>query len=110
MRWLREVPAEGDGDSVRSGVEIKVETKITLDVATVANAFCEMSDEQQAQFFIEAAKLATAWNDGRGATGMQWWYVGRHLRNCACATEEARDMVREIVQSMDYQDNSEAAA
>lgn len=61
--------------------------------AELAAAFCEMDDERQAQFFIDVARIATLWD---GDPGIQWMRVGRHLRDCACSTDNARDMVREI--------------
>ena len=74
-------------------VEIVTTTKIRLDVETVAKWFSGLSDEQQADFFIEVAKLAQAW-PGHGND--QWWFVGRHLRTCSCSTDEAREMVRSL--------------
>jgi hypothetical protein len=72
---------------------------IPMTPATLAAAFCEMDDEQQAQFFIEAARIAQTWPSE--AKAMQWFYVGRHLKTCACSTWEARDMVREIAGALE---------
>jgi hypothetical protein len=63
----------------------------------LAQAFAQMDDEQQAQFFIEVAKIAKEWpNAPLGGAEMQWIRVGVHLRKCECSTEEARDLVRTI--------------
>jgi hypothetical protein len=78
--------------------------KLALDVKLtpkqLAEAFCEMNDEDQAQFFIECAAIAATWKvDPRemsGGPGMQWWSAGRHLATCDCSTHEAREMVRDI--------------
>jgi len=32
---------------------------------------------------------------------LQEHYIGRHLRDCACSTEDAREMLRNIVNSME---------
>lgn len=75
--------------------------KLTVDVALtpaqLAEAFCDMNDEDQAQFFIEVAALAEKWPD---RSGMQWILVGRHLRECGCSTDQARELVRTIVEGM----------
>ena len=51
----------------------------------LAEAFCELQDEDQAQFFIEAARIAEAWNREKGSLGAswQWFTVGKHLKRCA---------------------------
>jgi hypothetical protein len=72
--------------------------KLTLDFkptpAQIAEAFCEMNDEQQAQFFIEVARIGASWETPGNV--MQWFSVGRHLRDCACSTDQARELVRDI--------------
>lgn len=70
-----------------------VEVELTpIDLAT---AFCEMGDEEQAQFFIECAVISRRW-ESPIARAMQFYEVGKHLRSCACSTEDARDMIRDI--------------
>jgi hypothetical protein len=73
---------------VKLGVDIK------LTPAQLAEAFCELDDEAQAQFFIECARIGETWETR--ATCFQWHAVGRHLRDCECSTYEAREMVRDI--------------
>ena len=67
----------------------------------LAEAFCELQDEEQAQFFIEAARIAEAWDREKGSLGAswQWFTVGKHLKRCACSTDEARAMVHDIAEA-----------
>lgn len=74
---------------------MKLEFEMKLTPRQVAEAFCDLDDEAQAQFFIEVAAIASDWTGGLGQD-WQWWKVGRHLRDCSCATEEARDVVRSM--------------
>jgi hypothetical protein len=64
----------------------------------IAQAFCGLNDEEQAQVFIEAARIAAEWQAEKGSLGAswQWFTVGRHLKTCACSTEDARAMVVDI--------------
>ena len=55
-------------------------------------------EERQAQVFIEMAALAQTWGT---SPSMQWFYIGKHLRDCACSTWEARDMVKEIAEVLE---------
>lgn len=66
--------------------------EITLTVRQIAEAFADLSDDDQAQVIIEVAEIAKGW----GGYHDQWHAVGRHLRDCTCGTEEARDIVRRI--------------
>ena len=67
--------------------------KVELTPAELAEIFAEYMDEEQAQFFIEVARIAKMWTD----TNMDQWYaVGAHLRTCVCSSPEARDMIRSI--------------
>lgn len=72
--------------------------KLTLDVKLtpreLATAFCDMDDEAQAQFFIDCADIMQGWHAANRE--MQAMYIGRHLRDCACSTDAARDLVRNI--------------
>ncbi len=71
---------------------------LTLDVKLtpeqIAEAWCDLDDEGQAQFFIECARIAAKWRPD--SNFQQWFSIGRHLRDCECSTEEARGMVRDI--------------
>jgi hypothetical protein len=63
----------------------------------LAEAFCEMSDEEQAQFFVECAAIAEATWSGEIS---QTHAIGRHLAKCHCATPEARKFVLEIAEGI----------
>lgn len=77
---------------------LKTEVVAELTPEMIAAAFCAMNDEEQADFFIHASRIAReTW---KGHQGLQWSYVGSHLKTCACATDEARDMVEQIHHSM----------
>jgi len=76
-----------------------VETKVVnLDMPTAAAWFCGLTDEQQADFFIEVARQAEKWEHHQSG---QWWLVGAHLRNCECSTDEARELVRNLAHGLD---------
>lgn len=64
------------------------------DPKTMAEVFTEWDDEQQAQFFIEAARIMSGWRVGGHET--QAYYIGGHLKTCACSTDEAREFVLSI--------------
>lgn len=77
---------------------MKVEVDVNLgDPVMLAKAFCDMNDEDQAQFFEEVSKCAQAWHKG---SCMQWFMVGRHMRDCDCITWEGQNVVTEIYQAM----------
>lgn len=76
-----------------SAVQIEKTISVSLTPRELAEAFCLMGDEAQAQFFIEIAEIVKGWS-GIGET--QWLEVGRHLRDCKCSNESARDVVRDI--------------
>jgi len=74
--------------------EVKITTSIELDIETAARWFAELDDDNQARFFVAVAKHSMAWPQyGRD---VQWFRVGSHLKNCECATEEARQIVRDM--------------
>ena len=79
--------------------EIEVKTKIKLDIELVARWFANISDDDQARFFVAVCEEAKKWPRDRGLNcgpSHQWWLIGSHLRNCECSSEEARDMIREM--------------
>lgn len=77
---------------------LKIGSVVELSPLQIAEAFCQLGDEEMAQVFIEAARIAEAWRDTdpKASPGMQFYLVGRHLRTCECSTEEARELIREI--------------
>ena len=72
---------------------IKTERTVELSIETVAQWFCELNDEQQADFFIAVAAEAHTWPHH---ADHQWYLVGRHLVNCTCGTPEALALVEEL--------------
>lgn len=67
---------------------------VTLTPAQLAAIWCELDDDAQAQFFIEAAHLAAKW--GPLARDTQARAIGAHLRTCTCSNDETRRFVMTI--------------
>jgi hypothetical protein len=85
-----------------------VRLDLHLSPLQLAEAFCDLSDEQQAQFFIEAAHIAReTWE--QPATFLQWREVGKHLGSCDCSTDDARELVRDIAEGMAHAEAGRAA-
>lgn len=91
-------------------IDVMVKTQIELDVKLLAEQFCAMSDEEQAQFFIECAAIAAAWPTKYGGAGYQWYLAGRHLSTCECSNEDAREMVRELASGIEAGKRFQASA
>jgi hypothetical protein len=77
-------------------LNVTVDVPLTLD--QLAGLFIELDDDAQAQFFVKVAALMQSWTEHE--RNMQAHYIGRHLRDCRCSTEEARELVTEIFRSM----------
>ena len=75
---------------------MKVTIEVKLTPKQIAEAIAGLDDEGQAQVFIDLAEIAKDWKD----SGMQWFSVGRHLRDCSCSTYEARSLVEGIAGGM----------
>jgi hypothetical protein len=80
-----------DTSTARLPMTITVE----LSPDKIAEAFCELDDDAQAQFFVSMARIMRSWKTPAGWT-VQAWNIGRHLATCTCVTEDAREVVREI--------------
>lgn len=80
---------------------MKLTHLVKLTPAQVAEAFCELDDDGQAQVFVHVAKIAEGWTDTNMPRGWQWHAVGRHLRTCECSTEAAREVVTAIAEGME---------
>jgi hypothetical protein len=76
---------------------ITVTTEIELTIEMAAKWFAELDDDSQAKFFVAVTEHAKSWPRHQDS---QWWEVGRHLRNCECSTNEARDMIGTIHNAM----------
>jgi hypothetical protein len=66
----------------------------------IAELFCAMTDDGQAQFFVHAAAAMAKW-ERPGAADWQALAIGRHLRDCECSTEGGREFIRSIIYAMD---------
>jgi hypothetical protein len=72
----------------------------------LAEEFCRLDDDAQARFFVHVARIASTWPRNQyGANAAEWQAsaIGRHLKNCSCSTEEARDFVRDIAAEFEAQ-------
>ncbi len=69
---------------------------LNLTPAQLAELFCQLVDDDQAQFFVEVGKIAAGWT----CATMQWHRVGRHLRDCECSTVDGRAVIEEIADGM----------
>ena len=75
-------------------VFIKTETELAISIELAAQWFCELIDEEQADFIIAVARRAS--QTFKDDPGHQWWLVGKHLVTCKCGTDEARSLVEEL--------------
>lgn len=73
---------------------------VFLSVADIAEAFCQMDDDEQARFFVEVARIMEAY-PGPAAGLLQRGAIARHLSTCECATELAREWLRDITSSLE---------
>lgn len=74
-------------------LRIKNIQEVEITPELLGQLFADLDDDGQARFFVAAANVAKNWT---GDWTYQFWAVGGHLRNCACSTEEARDLVRNL--------------
>ena len=82
-------------------MKLMVEVNVPLDVEHLARLWLELDDDSQAQFFCIAAKIANnEWAKPRHSIESQAFYIGRHLRECACSTTAGRELVANIYQAM----------
>ena len=77
-------------------VKFTTTVEANLTIEQLAGLFADLDDDSQAKFFVEAARLFGS----QHVRDTQAFYIGRHLRDCGCSTEEARDFVRGIAESM----------
>lgn len=73
---------------------------VELDADDLAKAFCQLDDDAQAKFFVEVARVMGTWDVPAGRT-VQAHYIGLHMSNCECSSEEAREFLRDIVAGFD---------
>lgn len=68
-------------------MNIRKTVDFNIDFFDLASAFATAGSEEQAQFLIEVADLAAAWEH---APDMQWHYIAIAINELACATERTR--------------------
>jgi hypothetical protein len=85
-----------------TGVVIIERLEIDLDVKTAAKWFANLSDDDMAQFLIEVAEESKKYPSD---PDNQWYYLGGHLRNCSCSTDDARDMVKSWAYWIDHSEH-----
>jgi hypothetical protein len=78
----------------------KLEATVELSPLILAETFSAMSDEDQAQFFIEAAHIFYSWGDANAS--MQRHLIAGHLVTCSCSNDEARYFVEDLAESLAY--------
>jgi hypothetical protein len=76
---------------------VKIEANIKITVDQLAEAFCELTDDEMAVFFEKVGQIAKTWDMGGS---MQWYLTGQHMRSCSCVTGIGRDVVDAIHDSM----------
>ena len=72
---------------------ITITTEIDLDLETGAKWFSGLSDDEVCRFLVLVAADMQTWGPGRGE--MFCHALSRHLMDCECSTEAAREMVRD---------------
>ncbi len=81
--------------------KVKFTTEIELDTTVAAQWFCDLSDDEMADFLIKIAEISKdyQWNN-------QWYWLGGHLRNCKCSTPEVREMLKSWVHWMEHSEHT----
>ena len=79
-------------------MKLTVTVDVSMTVEQLAGLFVDLDDDSQAKFFVEVARLMQSWKPHE--RDMQLLYIGRHLRDCGCSTDDARDLLRNIVTAM----------
>jgi hypothetical protein len=74
--------------------EVTTTVKVAYDPKILAQVFASLDDEAQAQFFIDVAAHARQWPKTIQAPSFQWVSVSRHLAECTCSNDDARELVR----------------
>ena len=81
---------------------IKVTTEIDLDIETAAKWFANLDDDQMCKFLVAVAEEAKQYPSD---PSNQWYFLGGHLRNCACSTDEARQMIQAWAYWIDHSEH-----
>ncbi len=90
-----------------SRTTITVTTEIDLDVETAAKWFAALDDDDMCRFLVAVAAEAQRYPSN---PDNQWYYLGGHLRNCRCSTDDAREMVKSWAYWIDRSTHGEDGA
>jgi hypothetical protein len=77
-------------------VKVLKEIAFEMNAEDIARAFSDLDDDAQAQFFVHVARNFKDFPGGYTQT----LYIGHHLRDCKCSTEEAREWVKDLANCM----------
>lgn len=89
-------------------MKIEMTSTVELDIPTLAKVFSALDDDEQARFFVEVAKHFTAFGDF--GFDQQAYYIGSHLRNCKCSTDESRQLILLIASAIESGEHGKEAA
>lgn len=79
-------------------MKVTVTVDVPMTVERLAALFVELDVAAQAKFFVEVARLMSTWTAYE--RGVQTFFVGRHLRDRKCSTDDARNLLRNITDVM----------
>ena len=64
----------------------------------IAGLFCDLSDDDMAEFFEAVAAYARTWKD---CAANQWYYTGKHLVECDEACGEGAAVIEGIMHGIE---------
>ncbi len=67
---------------------------VQVTIADLATLFANSSDEDQAMFFVEVARIMDKWSPSMKE--MQIHYLAKHLQDCECSSDGAREFLRAV--------------
>lgn len=88
-------------DALRRLVDLVDDQNKDAKACSLAEDFCAMSDDGQARFFEEVARIMATWGAFRADS--QRYNVAQHMKTCACTTESGRDWVRALADDLAYE-------
>ena len=77
---------------------MKIEADIDLTSRQLAEAFCEMNDDEQTRCFGDVAAVMETWAPHKRL--LQVSFIGSHLVDCDCGGERARELITGIYEAM----------
>ncbi len=85
-------------------MKIQMEMEVDLTPEQLGELWANLNDDAQARFFVSAAKIIDSWEN---PIINQMHAVGRHLVDCTCSTEGAREIILNIVDGMKYESSKD---